>query len=91
MIGDQRFEIIVEGTSYKLSDGTALEFLSRENGCGITNEEMVGVLLNRLRAQNRASPCKESSRAITALESVEEIFWRREVRRRQEKESFAHA
>jgi hypothetical protein len=86
MIGEQKFISVVDGERYKLSDGTSIEFMP---GGAVTNEELLGVLLHRLRVQGRRVPCKETSRAITALESCEEILWRRDIRRGQEKEAAA--
>lgn len=79
MIGDQHFKVLTAGEEYELSDGTMIKFLTRINLCGVTNEEVVGVLLHRLRSQSRMAACKETSRCITKLEEVEEILWRREV------------
>ena len=81
MIGEIKFEIVEEGVIYRLSDGTTVHFLSPDNADGVTNEEIIGMLLHRLRVQGKKVPNKETSRAITALETVEEILWRRAILR----------
>ena len=85
MIGDVKFQVVSAADHYRLSDGTELRFLTRENSDGLTNEELVGVLLHRLRIQNKQAPCKETSRAVTLLEQFEEVLWARDIRRRQDK------
>jgi hypothetical protein len=40
---------------------------------GVMNEEVIGLLLVRLRALNERFPCRENSLAITKLE--EGLFW----------------
>lgn len=81
MIGEIKFEVVSDGNVYRLSDGTELNFLTPENSDGVTNEEVISVLLHRLRVQGKKVPNKETSRAITALETVEEILWRRSILR----------
>ena len=85
MIGEIKFEIVVPGERYKLNDGTELHFLSPANPDGTTNEEVLGVVLHRLRIQGKQVASKETSRAITALETVEEILWRRAILKQNNK------
>lgn len=82
MLGLKHFKVIEPAEVYELSNGQALNFLSRSDLAGVTNEEVIGVLLDRLREQGRRQPSKETSRAITALEGVEEILWRREIQKK---------
>jgi Fe-S cluster assembly ATPase SufC len=91
MIGEIKFDVVTEGVHYRLSDGTNLVFLSPMNSDGVTNEELIGVLLHRLRVQGKNKPAKTTSRAITILESLEECLWRRAVEKQQQKEELSHA
>ncbi len=87
MIGEIKFEVIDPANHYRLSDGTSLHFLTADNTDGITNEELIGVLVHRLRVQGRNKPTKATSRAITKLEEVEEVLWRFSVEKNQQKEA----
>ena len=91
MIGEIRFQVIEAGAIYRLSNGAELHFLSPNNSDGITNEEVISVLLHRLRVQGKNQPAKTTSRAITILESLEECLWRRAVEKQQQKEELSHA
>lgn len=85
LLGERRFNVMDEGVKYQLSDGTELNFMSRGNVDGITNEELLGVLIHRLKFQSRQFPGKETSRCITKLEEAEETLWRRDIERRRNK------
>jgi hypothetical protein len=81
MIGENHFEVVIDGLSYKLRTGARIDFLSRENIGGVTNEELIGVLLHRLKYQGKQQADKCTSRAITKLEEAQECLWRRDIER----------
>jgi hypothetical protein len=92
MIGEQKYEVIEAGKSYKLSTGVVIDFIEPTTGLGVTNEELVGILIHRLRIQGQQCSSKATSRAITKLEEVEECLWRRSISkglRRQEQNSMS--
>ncbi len=87
MIGEQRFDVVEPGRAYLLSDGTKIKFLGRDaNGdCGgITNEELIQVLIDRLKVQRDRLKVREASCAITSLEEAEQWLWRWEINRKIE-------
>ena len=57
---------------YALAAGQELKFTKRDEFgsvvIGTTNEDVLEVLIHRLREQNRKLPCRENSIAITKLE-----------------------
>ena len=65
---------------YRLSGDQVLQFLKKERDpatgafeltrAGTTNEELIEVLLDRLRTINTQVPCRENSLAITKLEEA---------------------
>lgn len=84
MIGEQKFDVVEPGRAYLLSDGTKIKFLGRDsNGdvSGITNEELIQVLVHRLQIQRDIFKSREASLAIAALEQAEEKLWRWDVNR----------
>jgi hypothetical protein len=84
MIGEQKFDVIEAGRSYLLSDGTKLKFMGRDaNGDvgGITNEELIQVLVHRLEVQRDVFKSREASLAITHLEICEGFLWRWDINR----------
>ena len=89
MIGEQKFDVVEPGRAYLLSDGTKIKFLGREaNGdvAGVTNEELIQVLIHRLCIQRDIFKSREASLAITALEEAEEKLWRWDVNRAKGRE-----
>jgi hypothetical protein len=92
MIGEERFDVVEPGRSYLLSDGTKLKFLGRDSSGnieGITNEELIQVLIHRLTVQLDLFKSRESGMAITELEAAEHWLWRWEVNRRKTRERSA--
>lgn len=69
--------VVDPGHRYSLSDGTELEFIKRENGelihDGVTNEELIEVLLNRMEFLNAKLPCIENAAAISHLNGA--LHW----------------
>lgn len=63
--------VIEPGVSYDLHEGQYLEFGPAANGT--TNEEVIEVLIHRLRWLNQKLPCRENSLALTKLE--EALHW----------------
>lgn len=89
MIGEQKFDVIEPGRTYLLSDGTRIKFMGRDNAgdvSGITNEELVQVLVHRLSVQRDIFKSREASLAITALEEAEQWLWRWDINRMRVKE-----
>lgn len=63
---------------YQLEGDQTLVLLSRDESTGqtvrgTTNEEVIEMLLDRLREQNKRVPCRENSIALTKLE--EALMW----------------
>jgi hypothetical protein len=84
MIGEQKFDVVEPGRKYLLSDGTVLRFMGRgADGevSGITNEELVQVLIHRLEIQRDTFKSREAGLAVTALENCEEKLWRWDINR----------
>ena len=89
VIGEQKFDVLEPGRSYLLSDGTKLKFMGRDtNGDvdGVTNEELIQVLIHRLACQRDAFKSREASLAIQNLEAAEEKLWRWDINRGKAKE-----
>ena len=89
MIGEQKFDVVEPGRAYLLSDGTKIKFLGREaNGdmAGVTNEELIQVLVHRLAVQRDLFKSREASLAITHLEIAEGFLWRWDVNKAQGRE-----
>ena len=88
MIGEQKFDVVESGRKYLLSDGTTIRFMGRGadgDVSGITNEELIQVLIHRLSVQRDVFKAREASLAITALEEAEEKLWRWDVNRAKNK------
>ena len=66
-----------DGHKYLLRGNQILSFLKREKGelieDGTTNEEVLEVLLDRLRFLQKKLPCRENACAITKVE--EGLLW----------------
>ena len=89
MIGEQKFESVEPGRVYELSDGTVLKFMGRDpdgNVTGVTNEEVIQVLIDRLGCQRDVFKSREAALAITDLESAENWLWRWDVNRGRARE-----
>jgi hypothetical protein len=71
------YTILEPGHQYKLTSNETITFLKRSGGKlvhdGITNEELLLVLLDRMRYLQGKLPCRENSLAITKLEEAR--FW----------------
>ena len=90
-LGEVRYETVATGRSYRLSDGTELNFLGRDgNGAvdGVSVEEVLAVVQARLDAYRKggAPGARYLSLAITDLESAENwtARWHSEVLRAKE-------
>lgn len=76
-------EVLQTGHNYRLAAGNQLVFLKKEQNPatgvfelvqdGTTNEEVLDVLIDRVRTLNAKLPCRENSLAITKLE--EALHW----------------
>lgn len=70
--------VIDPGHRYRIGGAQVLQFLKKEQrdgefvitASGTTNEELIDVLLDRIRALNATVPCRENSLAITKLEEA---------------------
>ncbi len=75
--------------TYRLADGQTLRFTHRdavgELAIGTTNEELISVMIHRLREQAKKVPGRENSIAITKLEEAEMWLTRRSDRRAEGK------
>lgn len=90
MIGEQKFDVLEAGRKYLLSDETVIKFLGRgQDGdiSGITNEELIQVLIHRISVQRDIFKCREASLCITALEEAEQWLWRWDVNRNKAREA----
>jgi len=88
VIGEQKFDVLEPGRAYLLSDETKIKFLGRDNAgdiSGVTNEELIQVLIHRLSVQRDIFKSREASLAITALEEAEQWLWRWDVNRMKTK------
>jgi hypothetical protein len=88
MIGEQKFDVVEAGRKYLLSDGTTIRFMGRgADGevSGITNEELIQVLIHRLETQREIFKSREASLAITHLEIAEGFLWRWDINRAAKK------
>ena len=77
--------VIEANTAYKIGGEQTLRFIHRDEAsesmaAGTTNEEVLEVVLDRIRGQNRKVPCRENALAITRIE--EALMW---LARRSEK------
>lgn len=93
MIGEQKFDVVEPGRAYLLSDGTKIKFLGREaNGdvAGVTNEELIQVLIHRLSIQRDIFKSREASLAITHLEISEGFLWRWDINRANANKGKSH-
>lgn len=74
---------------YELAEGQTLRFTKRDEAgaltVGTTNEEVIDVLIHRLREQAKKVPSRENSIAITKLEEAEMWLTRRSDRRAESK------
>ena len=74
-------ECILEGHTYSLKnyvcDVQIIEFMEKEKGeitqDGVTNEEVLEMLIARMQYLNKTLPCRENSIVITKLE--EALMW----------------
>ena len=88
MIGEQKFDVVEAGRKYLLSDGTIIRFMGRGadgDVSGITNEELIQVLIHRLETQRDIFKSREASLAITHLEICEGFLWRWDINRAKSK------
>ncbi len=74
---------------YELAEGQTLRFTKRDEAGvltpGTTNEELLAVMLHRLREQARRVPSRENSIAITKFEEAEMWLARRSDRKADRK------
>ena len=90
MIGEQKFDVIEPGRAYLLSDGTKIKFMGRDSTgdvSGITNEELIQVLIHRLSIQRDVFKSREASLCITDLESGLHWLWAWDVNRQRVREN----
>ena len=78
-------KILEPAVAYELEGGQVIRFVKCENGTrvadGTTNEQVMDVLLHRLREQNRRLPSRYNSLAITAIEEAQNWLIRRQRER----------
>lgn len=88
MIGEQKFDVIEAGRKYVLSDGMTIRFMGRGadgDVSGITNEELIQVLIHRLETQRDIFKSREASLAITNLEQGLHWLWCWDINRAKSK------
>lgn len=78
-------DITGQGTIYGLPHGNHLTFKTKEWE-GVTNEEIVDVLIDRIVKLNSKAPCLENVQAIAFLSGVKHYLELRETRVKQELE-----
>lgn len=65
------------GLLYEVTGGQKIQFIKRTNGetvqLGTTNEELLIVLIDRLKFLDEQFPCKENKQAIIKME--ESLMW----------------
>lgn len=80
----------VDGYRYGLEDPAGAEIqtvqLMGEGHTGTTNEEVLRMMVHRLKTQNTKLPCRENAVAITKLE--EALMWIERRAKRIETEGF---
>jgi hypothetical protein len=92
MIGEQKFDVVEPGRKYLLSDETEIRFMGRGadgDVTGITNEELIGVLIHRLSVQRELFKSREAYWCLTHLEEAEQWLWRWDINRLQGKRKAA--
>lgn len=77
--------VIDEGHKYEVAEGQTIQFIKRTNGemvnAGTTNEELLEVLIDRLKFLNGKFPCRENEQALNHMEMA--LDWLNERTRKR--------